>query len=80
MKTKPVLTLYKKEIMDLLRDKKTIIVMILIPIFLYPTMLVISLFILQGVQRETQSRCMATAHQMRLSEKNTAFFLSRHYS
>ena len=56
MKTKPVLTLYKKEIMDLLRDKKTIIVMILIPIFLYPTMLVISLFVLQGVQRETQSR------------------------
>ena len=52
MKNLPFFTLYKKEIMDLLRDKKTIIVMILIPLFLYPTMMVGSLLITTGLTRE----------------------------
>ena len=56
MRTKTTLTLYKKEIMDLLRDKKTILIMILMPVFLYPTMMVVSLLILQGVVKETQQR------------------------
>lgn len=56
MKRKPVLTLYKKEIMDLLRDKKTIIVMILIPIFLYPAMMLGSLLVMQGIVKESESK------------------------
>ena len=53
MRIKPMFTLYKKEIMDLLRDKKTIIVMILVPILLYPTMMLISLFIMQGIAKDS---------------------------
>ena len=56
MKRTPVLTLYKKEIMDLLRDKKTIIIMILIPIFLYPAMMLGSLLLMQGIMKESESR------------------------
>ncbi len=56
MKRTPVLTLYKKEIMDLLRDKKTIIIMILIPIFLYPAMMLGSLIVMQGIMKESESR------------------------
>lgn len=56
MKRTPVLTLYKKEIMDLLRDKKTIIVMILVPIFLYPAMMLGSVFVLQGIVKESESK------------------------
>ena len=56
MKRTPVLTLYKKEIMDLLRDKKTIIIMILIPIFLYPAMMLGSLLVMQGIMKESESR------------------------
>ena len=52
MKNMPFFTLYKKEIMDLLRDKKTIIVMILIPLFLYPTMMIGSLLITTGLTKE----------------------------
>ena len=33
---KTIFALYKKEILDILRDKKTILVMVLIPILLYP--------------------------------------------
>ena len=51
-----ILTLYKKEMMDLLRDKKTIIAMVLIPIFLYPTMMIISLFVMQGIVRESEEK------------------------
>ena len=56
MKRTPVLTLYKKEIMDLLRDKKTIIIMILIPIFLYPAIMLGSLLVMQGIMKESESR------------------------
>ncbi len=56
MKRTPVLTLYKKEIMDLLRDKKTIIIMILIPIFLYPAMMLGSLLVMQGIVKESESK------------------------
>ncbi len=56
MKRTPVLTLYKKEIMDLLRDKKTIIIMILIPIFLYPAMMLGSLLVMQGIMKESESK------------------------
>ncbi|MBR6094162.1 MAG: CPBP family intramembrane metalloprotease [Lachnospiraceae bacterium] len=53
MKNKPFFTLYKKEIMDLLRDKKTIIIMILVPLFLYPTMMIASLLITTGIAKES---------------------------
>ena len=56
MRRRPILTLYKKEIMDLLRDKKTIIVMILIPIFLYPAMMLGSLLVMQGIVKESESK------------------------
>ncbi len=36
MKIVKIKTIYKKEIMDLLRDKKTLIMMVLIPLLLYP--------------------------------------------
>ena len=42
--------------MDLLRDKKTIIIMILIPIFLYPAMMLGSLLVMQGIVKESESK------------------------
>ena len=56
MKRRPILTLYKKEILDLLRDKKTIIVMILIPLFLYPAMMLGTLLVMQGIVKESESK------------------------
>lgn len=36
MKNSAIFSLYKKEMLDILRDKKTVIIMILVPIILYP--------------------------------------------
>ena len=56
MRTKTAFTLYKKEILDLLRDKKTVIVMILVPILLYPAMMLLSLLIMKGLATDSVER------------------------
>ena len=33
-------TLVKKELLDVLRDKKTLIIMVVVPILLYPAMII----------------------------------------
>ena len=53
MRLKSTMTLYKKEIMDLLRDKKTVIVMVLIPILLYPAMMLLSLLMMQMIAKDS---------------------------
>ena len=37
---KIILSLYKKEMLDILRDKKTVLIMILVPIILYPLLFI----------------------------------------
>ena len=39
-----ILSLYKKEMLDILRDKKTVLIMVLIPIILYPLLFVGSMY------------------------------------
>ncbi|MBR3040854.1 MAG: CPBP family intramembrane metalloprotease [Lachnospiraceae bacterium] len=56
MRMKPMMILYKKEIMDLLRDKKTIIAMILIPLLLYPSMMLLSLLMMQGMAKQSAEK------------------------
>ena len=56
MRTKTAFTLYKKEILDLLRDKKTVIVMILVPILLYPAMMLLSLLVMKGLATDSVER------------------------
>ncbi len=48
-----IFSLYKKEILDVLRDKKTLVVMILVPLFLYPGMMFLSTFLLGQVTKES---------------------------
>ena len=40
MNFKVIKQLYKKEILDVLRDKKTIIMMVIVPLLIYPLMFV----------------------------------------
>lgn len=40
MEIKTIISLYKKELTDILRDKKTIIMMIVLPILLYPLLMI----------------------------------------
>ncbi|MDD6328712.1 MAG: ABC transporter permease [Lachnospiraceae bacterium] len=43
MKSKIIKSLYKKEILDVLRDKKTVIMMLVIPLVLYPLLFVVGM-------------------------------------
>lgn len=49
MKVSKIKTIYKKEILDLLRDKKTLIMMVLVPLVLYPLILVVGLLVSTSV-------------------------------
>ena len=41
MNMKQLKTLYKKEIMDVIRDKKTILTMVVLPVILYPLLFLV---------------------------------------
>ncbi len=45
--------LYKKEITDILRDKKTILMMIIIPLVIYPLLFIGSMMLAQSVMKES---------------------------
>lgn len=55
MKTSKVKSIYKKEILDLLRDKKTLIMMVLVPLLLYPLIMVAALLISSAISSTIQS-------------------------
>lgn len=48
-----IFSLYKKEILDVLRDKKTLVVMILVPLFLYPGIMFLSFFLMNQITQES---------------------------
>lgn len=52
MNPKTVFSLYKKEMLDVFRDKKTMIIMVLIPLFLYPCMMLGTMLIMTNISRD----------------------------
>lgn len=56
MNNSRIFSLYKKEILDVLRDKKTLVVMILVPLFLYPGIMMISLFVMGQINKESLAK------------------------
>lgn len=56
MNTKVIKALYKKEITDIFRDKKTIIIMVLIPLLLYPLLSLAGLFFSTKLITETTDK------------------------
>ena len=57
MNFKVIKQLYKKEILDVLRDKKTIIMMVIVPLLIYPLMFVGGMVMMSKVttQMDTQT-------------------------
>lgn len=56
MKTNKVKAIYKKEIMDLLRDKKTLIMMVVVPLILYPLIMIVALLVSSAVASNMQEK------------------------
>ncbi len=56
MRKKVIFSLYKKEMLDILRDKKTILMMIVIPLILYPLIFAGSLFLASSMLKASTSK------------------------
>ena len=56
MSKKTVFSLYKKEMLDIFRDKKTMIIMVLVPLFLYPCMMLGMMLIMSNISKEKIGR------------------------
>ncbi len=53
MNKKTIFSLYKKEMLDIFRDKKTMIIMVLVPLFLYPCMMLGMMLIMTNLSKES---------------------------
>lgn len=49
MRGKVIKNLYKKEMLDVLRDKKTVVMMIIVPIILYPLLIIVGLYAMTSI-------------------------------
>lgn len=63
MNKRIISALYKKEIRDIVRDKKTIFMMVVMPIFLYPLLVVIMLQVMQNVTTEMKQKSYRIAFE-----------------
>ncbi len=71
MNSKKLRTLYKKEIMDVLRDKKTIITMVVLPIILYPLLFLIIMQVVAMINQSQQERTYKIAYSnVAIEDKN----------
>lgn len=55
-------TLYKKEILDVIRDKKTIFTMVVLPILLYPMLFLIAMQVVSFVNSQKEERTYLIAY------------------
>lgn len=63
MNYKQLKQLYKKEIMDVLRDKKTILTMVVLPIILYPLLFLIIMQVLTVIQTSQKEQTYLLAYE-----------------
>lgn len=63
MNYKQLKTLYKKEIMDVLRDKKTILTMVVLPIILYPLIFVVAMQVVTMISTSQQEQTYLIAYK-----------------
>ncbi len=63
MNYKQLKTLYKKEIMDVLRDKKTILIMVVLPVILYPLLFLVVMQVISLITQSQQERTYYVAYQ-----------------
>lgn len=72
MNYKQLRTLYKKEIMDVLRDKKTILTMVVLPVLLYPLLFLVVMQVVSMITTSQQERTYYVAYDNVADEDRTA--------
>ena len=56
MRSKAIKNLYKKEMLDVLRDKKTVLMMLVVPLVLYPLMFILGMQVMSRVSTDMETR------------------------
>ena len=69
MNYKKLQTLYKKEILDVIRDKKTILTMVVLPVILYPLLFLVVMQVVSMINASQQERTYYIAYE-KVSEEN----------
>lgn len=69
MNYKQLKTLYKKEIMDVIRDKKTILTMVVLPVILYPVLFLVIMQVITMISNSQQERTYYIAYDQ-VEEEN----------
>lgn len=72
MNYKKLHTLYKKEIMDVIRDKKTILTMVVLPVILYPLLFLIIMQVISMINTSQQERTYYIAYEKVADENRQA--------
>lgn len=62
MNYKQLRTLYKKEIMDVIRDKKTILTMVVLPVLLYPVLFLVIMQVMTMINTSQQEQTYYVAY------------------
>ena len=72
MNTKQLKTLYKKEIMDVIRDKKTILTMVVLPVILYPLLFLVVMQIMTMIMSTQEQQTYYVAYENVSTENQKA--------
>ena len=73
-------TLIKKEIMDILRDKKTLIIMVVVPLLLYPTIMIGMSLIMSMVVQSQEEKVHTVAYEGSIAESEVVEALEALYT
>lgn len=72
MNNKKLRTLYKKEILDVIRDKKTILTMVVLPVILYPLLFLVVMQVVSMINTSQQERTYYIAYEKVAEEDRQA--------
>ena len=67
-----IMTLVRKEVLDILRDKKTLIIMVAVPVLLYPAMIIGMVLIMNMVASAQQETIHTVAYAVEYEEQAAA--------
>lgn len=73
MNSRVIRNLYKKEMLDVLRDKKTVLMMLVVPLILYPLIFVVGLQIMAGISSDMSEKTYRIAFDS-TDEKLESYF------
>ena len=80
MNIRNIKSLFKKELLDVLRDKKTVIMMVIVPIILYPLLIVLSLQVMSRVTTQMTERTYIAAVDSYDDEVSARFVAKNRFS